>query len=65
MESIQECPVCGDDGRASLVSRAAWHSKGVGSEQAYWSSVRILLGLIAAILLLGGGMFLGRLYRVR
>ena len=65
VESIQTCPVCGDDGRASLDSRTAWHARGVAAERPYWSSVRIILGIIAAILMVAGGVFVGGRYRVR
>jgi hypothetical protein len=56
MWSIEACPVCGDDGRATSESRARWIASGTVPEGAYWSSRRILMALLFTIALIGGGL---------
>jgi hypothetical protein len=65
MESLQACPVCGDDGLASAESRERWLTSGQGGERPYWSLARILWATVAAALLVGGGVWIGGRYRVR
>jgi hypothetical protein len=65
VESLKACPVCDDDGSATLESRLRWRASGAAAEKPYWSSMRILLGVLASILLAGGGAYLGARYRVR
>jgi hypothetical protein len=65
MESLQVCPVCGDDGLACAASRERWLTSGQGGERPYWSLARILWTTVAAALLIGGGVWIGGRYRVR
>jgi hypothetical protein len=65
LESLQACPVCGDDGQASAESRERWLTSGMRVEVPYWSLARILLATVAAVVLAGGGMWIGARYRVR
>jgi hypothetical protein len=65
VESLEVCPVCGDDGSASIESRSRWRNSGSNAETPYWSRARILFGVFAAVLLVGGGVWLGGRYRVR
>ena len=55
-ESLQACPVCNDDGRATLVAIRAWQASGQAPEAPYWSSGRVLLGILTAILLISVGV---------
>jgi len=65
IESLHTCPVCGDDGCATLESRSRWSSGAVDAERPYWSPARVLLGILALVLLAGGSVWLGGRYRVR
>jgi len=65
LESLQACPVCGDDGMASAESRERWLTSGQRVERPYWSLARILLAVVGAVLLVGGGIWIGGRYRVR
>jgi hypothetical protein len=65
LESLQACPVCGDDGLASAASRERWLTSGHRVETPYWSLARILLAIVGAVLLVGGGTWIGARYRVR
>ncbi len=51
LETLQACPVCGDDGRASLEAVRAWQASGKLGEPSHWSGNRMLLAILAAILL--------------
>lgn len=59
LESLQACPMCGDDGRATLVAIRAWQASGHGAEAPYWSRGRVLLGILAVILLVSVGLVVG------
>jgi len=59
LETLEACPVCGDDGRATAASRSAWNSSGGRAEQPYWSVRRMLVGLLVAASLLSTALFIG------
>jgi hypothetical protein len=65
LETLQACPICGDDGLASSESRERWLAGGMPVERPYWSLTRILLATLVTVLLAGGGMWIGVRYRVR
>ena len=59
MQSLEMCPVCGDDGTASPASRAAWAASGQRGEPPYWSGRRMLIALGLIIVFVVGGMIIG------
>jgi hypothetical protein len=65
LESLETCPVCGDNGLASAESRQRWLASGQSVERPYWSLARIVLAAVVAVVLIGGGVWIGGRYRVR
>jgi len=65
LEALHACPVCGDDGHASVGSRDRWRSAGMNVERPYWSVARIVMATVATVLLAGGGVWIGAPFRVR
>jgi len=65
MESLDECPVCHDDGTAEEVARKAWRTSGLSPEQPYWSAKRLILAFAAACAFIGGAVAFVSRYRVR
>jgi hypothetical protein len=63
--ALESCPVCGDDGRATRDSRALWRASGRLPEVPYWSGGRLAAAILATLILVGGGVALGVLYRIR
>lgn len=63
--ALDSCPVCGDDGTATNESLARWTGSGASPEEPYWSQRRVLLAIIIAIVLAGGGVAVGVLFRIR
>jgi hypothetical protein len=61
--SLDSCPACGDDG-ASSPSTPAWGRLTL-RERPYWSVRRILTASFLTLLLLGGAVAIGALYRIR
>jgi hypothetical protein len=54
IDSLDACPVCGDDGRARDESRKGWVSSGAVGEVPYWSSGRVVIAvLITAAIVIG------------
>jgi len=47
IESLEACPVCEDDGRATAESRARWIKAGCPRERAYWSPLRLAIAILA------------------
>ena len=64
IESLEACPVCGDDGRAEAASRERWRTSDLAPEEPYWSLKRILLAVLATAVFVGGGFAIGARYRV-
>jgi hypothetical protein len=64
MRSLNACPVCGDDGSATVESRERWRRSGLSPEVPYWSGRRIVLAILVTVLVAGGGYAIGALYRV-
>jgi hypothetical protein len=62
--TLEACPVCGDDGRATPESRARWLASGIPAEPPYWSGKRIALAILVASIVLGALMLLGELDHV-
>jgi hypothetical protein len=62
--SLESCPVCGDDGRATAESRTDWARSGKMPERPYWSGGRILLAILIALLFVSGGVAVAR-WRIR
>jgi hypothetical protein len=60
LAALQACPVCGDDGSATEVAVRAWQASGRLAERPYWSSRRILLAVLGAILVVSIGVVVGR-----
>ncbi len=56
MATLEECPVCGNDGSASQDSRAEWLESGAVAESPYWSRRRVALAIALVLGFLGGGM---------
>jgi len=46
VQTLEACPVCGDDGAASEAGRARWIASGSVSEPVYWSRQRVLAALM-------------------
>jgi hypothetical protein len=61
--SLEACPVCGDDGRASPESRSRWLQSGSSPEPPYWSRQRIAIAVLLTLLLAGGGWWYGASWR--
>lgn len=59
LAALQACPVCGDDGRATLEAVRAWQASGRVAEHPYWSGRRMLLAILAAILVVSIGVVVG------
>ena len=57
VESLQACPVCGDDGRAAPESIRAWQASGRAPVEAQWSGGGVLIGVLTAILLTAVALF--------
>jgi len=64
VRSLDACPVCGDDGSATVESRERWRRSGLSPEAPYWSGRRIMLAILLTVLVAGGGYAIGALYRV-
>jgi len=64
IESLDACPVCGDDGSATPASRDRWRHSGMPQEKTYWSAFRILLAAGATLLFLSGVIAVASRYRV-
>jgi len=65
IEGLESCPGCGDDGSATVESRARWVRSGVALEDPYWSRWRVVWAALVTLLFVGGGLAIGMLYRVR
>jgi hypothetical protein len=62
--SIEACPLCGDDGSASVSSRNHWLASGKTLETQYWTLRRTILALLILVLIGGGGFYFGASYTV-
>jgi hypothetical protein len=63
ISTINACPVCGDDGRASDESRVRWVSAGSKRERPYWSWSRMLFAIVLAALILAAYSWIARRYK--
>jgi hypothetical protein len=61
---LEACPVCGDDGHARDASKTRWLASGVILEVQYWTVRRVTLAFLLVALIGGGGLYIGRSYRV-
>jgi hypothetical protein len=51
--SLQACPVCLDDGNATIESQERWLQSGSVNEQPYWSVARLAIAIGAILAVLG------------
>jgi hypothetical protein len=63
LESLDSCPVCGDDGSASAESRERWRQSGLSPEPPYWNASRTTVALLVMLAIAGGGIWYGVSYR--
>ena len=63
LRSLESCPECGDDGRATREAKEDWRRSGRVVEGAYWTRTRIVLALLLTLILAGGGFAIGILQR--
>lgn len=59
IESLQSCPVCGDEGDATQQSRARWLASGAKAESPYWSRRRLLALFVGATAVLWAAALVG------
>jgi hypothetical protein len=64
LETLEACPACGDDGRATHDSRARWLASGAEGEIPYWTKRRVTIAVLLALLIAGGGFYRGASYGV-
>jgi len=57
--SLEECPVCGDDGTASRSSRDRWLASGGVGEPPYWSWRRVTLAVLVVVAIIGSAIAVG------
>jgi hypothetical protein len=59
LSRLEACPCCGDNGTATLDSRARWRASGLIAERPYWSPLRVFVAILGTLLFILGGMELG------
>lgn len=62
LRALERCPVCSDDGLATMQSLQAWRQSGQAGEAAYWSGSRVALAIACVALL---GILMAALLRYR
>jgi len=59
--TLEACPVCGDDGRATVESRIRWRESGAAPESRYWSIRRLAVAVLLTVVFVGGGILVAEL----
>ena len=63
LDSLEACPVCGDDGLATPDSRERWQQSGLLPEAPYWNVGRMTAATLLLLAIVGGGVWYGASYR--